>query len=205
MKTLHNPGINSDKKCSGIFCQVIPIVRWQKKKIRNDEKPSNNKEITMRALTLFFTVLMIAVAGCSSSDINVEAEKAAIRQVDSDIVAALNAHNIDALLAFYAEDARMLPPGAPPIVGKAAIRDLANAFVSAGVVVTHNLEEVVVSKGGDLAYVSYSYELSFTGPEGSPITETGKDITIYKKANDGSWKLAIDMWSENEANPASTS
>jgi len=159
----------------------------------------------MRVLTFFFTVLMIAVAGCSSSDIDMATEEAAIRQVDSDIVAAINANNIDAMLVFYAEDARMLPPGAPPVVGKAAIRDLANSFVSAGVVVAHNLENVVVSKGGDLAYVSYSYELSFTGPEGSTITETGKDITIYKKATNGSWKLAIDMWNENEANSASTS
>lgn len=176
-----------------------------KKKIRSDENPSNNKEIAMRTLTLFFTLLMIAVVGCSSSEIDVAAEEAAIRQVDSDIVAAINAYNIDALLAFYAEDAWMLLPGAPPVVGKGAIRDLGNAFVSAGVVVTHNLEEVVVSKGGDLAYISYSYELSFTDPEGSPITEKGKDITIYKKATDGSWKLAIDMGGENEASTTSTS
>ena len=77
----------------------------------------------MRTLTLFFTLLMIAVVGCSSSEIDVAAEEAAIRQVDSDIVAAINAYNIDALLAFYAEDARMLPPGAPPVVGKGAIGD----------------------------------------------------------------------------------
>ena len=159
----------------------------------------------MRVLTAPLTVLMIAIAGCTSSDTDVAAEEEAVRQVDSEIVAAINANNIDAMLAFYAEDARMLPPGAQPVVGKDAIRDLANAFVSAGVVVTHNLEEVVVSKGGDLAYVSYSYELSFTGPEGTPVTETGKDITIYKKAADGSWKLAIDMWSENETNSPSTS
>jgi uncharacterized protein (TIGR02246 family) len=120
------------------------------------------------------------------------------------MVAAGNAHDIDAWLAFIADDARMLPPGAPPVVGKDAIRDLVNAFMSAGVVVTHNLEDVVVSKGGDLAYVSYSYELTFTGPEGTPVTETGKDISIYKKDADGSWKLAIDMWSENETHSPST-
>ena len=157
----------------------------------------------MRVLTRLLAVLLIAIAGCASNEADVAADEAAIRQVDSDIVAAINAHNIDALLAFYAEDARMLPPGAPPVVGKDAIRDLANAFVSAGVVVTHNLEDVVVSKGGDLAYVSYSYELTFTDPEGTPGAEKGKDISIYKKAADGSWKLAIDMWSTNETDSPS--
>jgi uncharacterized protein (TIGR02246 family) len=152
---------------------------------------------------IFPLMLLVSATACEQqatllSDSDVAEEEAAIRQVDSSIVAAANAHNVDAMLAFYAETARMLPPGAPPVVGKDAIRELANAFVSAGVAVTHNLEEVVVSTGGDLAYVAYSYELSFTGPEGTPVTETGKDITIYKKAADGAWKLAIDMWSENE-------
>ncbi len=158
----------------------------------------------MRVLTRPLVVLLIAVAGCSSNEADVAADEAAIRQVDRDMVAAGNAHDIDAWLAFIADDARMLPPGAPPVVGKDAIRDLVNAFMSAGVVVTHNLEDVVVSKGGDLAYVSYSYELTFTGPEGTPVTETGKDISIYKKDADGSWKLAIDMWSENETHSPST-
>ncbi len=68
----------------------------------------------------------------------------------------------------------------------------------------HHLEEVVVSQGGDLAYVSYSYELTYRGPEGAPVTEMGKDISIYKKVADGSWKLAIDMWSTNEPMSPST-
>ena len=138
------------------------------------------------------------------SNTEVAAEDAAIRQVDSGIVAAGNAHDIDAMLAFLADDARMLPPGAPPVVGKDAIRSLLTAFMSPEFAVAHHLEEVVVSRGGDLAYVSYSYELTFLGPEGTPVTETGKDISIYKKAADGSWKLSIDMWSENEPHSPST-
>ena len=60
------------------------------------------------------------------------------------------------------------------------------------------MEGVMVSKGGDLAYVRYSYDLTFKGPTGSPVTEKGKDISIYEKAADGSWRLAVDMWSENQ-------
>lgn len=158
----------------------------------------------MRIVTCLLATLLIIVAGCTSNDVDVAADEAAIRQVDHDMVAAGNAHDIDAWLAFVADDARMMPPGAPPIIGKDAIRDLVNEFMSAGVEVTHNLEDVVVSRGGDLAYVSYSYELTYTGPEGTPVTETGKDISIYKKDADGSWKLAIDMWSENETHSPPT-
>ena len=161
----------------------------------------------MRRMILPLTLVMAVACKPQAtllSDTDVAAEQAAIRQVDSGIVAAGNAHDIDAFLAFLADDARMLPPGAPPVVGKDAIRTLLTQFMSPEFAVAHHLEEVVVSKGGDLAYVSYTYELTFLGPEGAPITETGKDITIYKKAADGAWKLAIDMWSENETNVPST-
>ena len=51
------------------------------------------------------------------------------------------------------------------------------------------LESVVVAQSGDLAYVTYTYEM------GNPVAERGKDVSIYRKEPDGSWKLIIDMWS----------
>jgi uncharacterized protein (TIGR02246 family) len=127
-------------------------------------------------------------------DIDGAAERAAVRQVDHDMVAAANAHDLDAWLAFVADDAQFLPPGSPPVVGKEALGDLVTEFMAADVLVKHDLEDVVVSKGGDLAYVSYAYEFTVTGPEGTRTTETGRDISIYKKDADGSWKLAVDIW-----------
>jgi uncharacterized protein (TIGR02246 family) len=153
----------------------------------------------MRRAALVIPLLpLVALAACADGEVNLAAEEAAVRQADRAIVAAGNAHDIEALLDQIADDARMLPPNAPPVIGKDAIRELANALLSPDFEVRHDLDEVVVSNGGDLAYVSYAYELTFTGLEGTPVTETGKDISIYKKVADGSWKLAIDMWSSNE-------
>ena len=120
------------------------------------------------------------------------ADAVAIRKVDAEMVSALNARDVDRWLTFFASDAKMLPPDAPAVVGKEAIRKMiAEYLAAAGFAVAHHLESVVVSKGGDLAYVSYSYDM------GNPVTETGKDISLYRKESDGSWKLIIDMWSEN--------
>jgi uncharacterized protein (TIGR02246 family) len=153
----------------------------------------------MRKPALLLPLLpVVTLAACAAGEVDIAAEEAAVRQVDHDIVVAGNAHDIEGLLECVADDARMLPPNAPPVVGKDAIRDVAAAMLSPEFEVRHDLDEVVVSRGGDLAYVSYSYELTFTGPEGTPVTETGKDISIYKKDASGSWKLAIDMWSSNE-------
>ena len=152
----------------------------------------------MRAVMVPVAVAVVTVAGCASPP-NSSADEAAIRKVDSEMVATLNAHDIEGWLTFFASDARMMPSGAPPAVGKEAIRDLITAFMSPEFSVAHHLEGVVVSEGRDLAYVWYSYELTFNGPTGTPVAEKGKDISVYKKAPDGSWKLVVDMWSEDQA------
>ena len=156
----------------------------------------------MRALAVLLVGASIAISGCASGGRGSAADEAAIRKIDADVVAAGNAHNVDALLSFFAPDARMLPPGAPPVVGKEAIRSLMVGFLSPEFHVAHDLESVVVSQGGDLAYVSYTYALTFKGPGGTPVTEKGKDISIYTKGPDGSWKLAVDIWNESEPPPA---
>lgn len=152
---------------------------------------------------LFAVLAVLAAAGCTRTA-NRAQEEAAIRATDSAMVAVLNAHDIDGWLAHFAPDARMMPPGARPVVGIEAIRELITGFMSPEFHVAHHLEGVVVSKGADLAYVWYSYELTFKGPTGAPVTEEGKDISVYTKGTDGSWKLAVDMWSENQSpTPAS--
>ena len=153
----------------------------------------------MRKLLLLFALFpLLTLAACAAGEVDVAAEEAAVRQVDRDIVVAGNAHDIEGLLDCLADDARMLPPNGPPVVGKDAIREVLSVFISPDFQVRHDLDEVVVSRGGDLAYVSYSYELTFTGPEGTPVTEKGKDLSIYKKDAGGPWKLAIDMWTSTE-------
>ena len=146
---------------------------------------------------LFLLAAIVLTFGASWSRAeDMAADAVAIRKVDAEMVAALNARDVDRWLTFFASDAKMLPPCAPAVVGKEAIRKMIAEYLAPpSFAVAHHLESVVVSKGGDLAYVSYSYAL------GKPVTETGKDISLYRKESNGSWKLIIDMWSENQ--PAS--
>ena len=126
-------------------------------------------------------------------------DEAMVRRVDSELVEALNARDVDRWLSSFAPDARIMPPGAPPIEGKEAIRSFVGELLAIpSFFVAHHLESVNVSQSGDLAWVSYSYELTVKDPDGNPITDKGKDISIYRKQWDGSWKLVVDMWSANQ-------
>jgi uncharacterized protein (TIGR02246 family) len=130
------------------------------------------------------------------------AEQEAIRAVDAELVAALNARDIDRWLRCFAADARMMPPGASPVAGKKAIREfIAGLLTIPSFSVAHHLETVEVSRSGDMAWVSYSYELTIRDASGNPFVDKGKDVTVYRKADGGAWQVVVDMWSENAAAP----
>ncbi len=118
-----------------------------------------------------------------------ESDEAAINRVDAEMVTALNTRDVGRWLSHFVDDAEMWPPCAPRIVGKDEIRHEIELYLASPTfVVAHHIEKVVVAKSADLAYVTYTYEM------GDPVTEAGKDVTLYRRDNDGAWKVAIDMW-----------
>jgi uncharacterized protein (TIGR02246 family) len=130
------------------------------------------------------------------------ADQAAIREVDREMVAALNARDVDRYLSHLAEDATWMPPNQPAVVGKAAIRELVSHLLEIpNFTVAHHPRTLEVSLSGDLGCMSYTYEFTVKDAKGTAVTEKGKDISVYKKVGD-SWKLLIDMWNSDapEAN-----
>lgn len=125
------------------------------------------------------------------------ADQAVIRALDTEMVAALNARDIDRYMNCLAEDAVWMPPNAPVVVGKAAIRDLVSQlFEVPEYTVAHHLLTIKVSRSGDMAYLVYAYEFAVEDATGNPVMEKGKDISVFEKV-DGSWKLTIDMWNSD--------
>ena len=151
------------------------------------------KKTALVVMSLF----VLALAACAPQ-VDTAADEAAIRTVDGQMVAAINAGDLDRWLGFFTEDAIMLPPNAPAVTGKEAIREfVSDLMASTDFTVSHDLGKVEVSRSGDLAYVSYAYKLTLNDPEGKPVTDRGKDISILKKQPDGMWKVVIDMWSSD--------
>ena len=124
--------------------------------------------------------------------------EAEIRRTDADLVAAANAHDLERWLAFFEPDARLLPPGAPPISGLDAIRRFATTVMQTpGFAVVHNLESVEVARDGQSAWVAYSFALTVRDETGNPVTEKGKDTTLYRKGTDGRWRVLVDAWGKH--------
>jgi ketosteroid isomerase-like protein len=126
------------------------------------------------------------------------ADEAAIRRLDADWVKAAQTKQVDAWMAFYSDDAAVLPPNEPTATSKESIRkDIGELLGLPGVSVSWEPTKVEVSKSGDLAYLYGIYDLSMTGPKGEPVIDHGKIAEIWKKQADGGWRCVVDTWSSD--------
>jgi len=151
----------------------------------------------MHRMTKFYlsmVILLMVSQGVATASI---ADKTAIRELDREMVDALNARDIDRYLSFFADEAIWMPPNSPAVVGKASIRELVSQLLEIpDYTVTHHPHTIKVSISGDLAYLFYVYEFLVKEAKGETVIERGKDISVFEKI-DGSWKLVIDMWNSD--------
>ena len=131
------------------------------------------------------------------------ADERAIRETDIEFSKAGAAKDLERAVAFYAEDAALLEPNAPIVMGKEAIRTAWSQLIAKpGFAISWQPTKVEVSRGGDLGYTMGTYELTTHDPTGKPETDRGKYVTVWKKQPDGSWKAAADIFNSDLPAPA---
>ena len=133
-------------------------------------------------------MLAIVVAGCGTRPtVNLATEEAAIRQTDANWLAASSAHDLERVLPFWSDDATILAPGLPPIVGKEAIRKyVSGAFATPGFSITWKTDKIEISQSGDMAYSSGTDRISMNTRDGKSVTAENIGVAIWKKQPDGS-------------------
>jgi ketosteroid isomerase-like protein len=146
--------------------------------------------------------LVLVLLGCHSDSplpaSAAAANEAAVRQTDDNWSKAAQSKKLDDWMAFYSDDAIVLPPNEQKVDSKEGVRKEIGALLSApGLSIHWKPTKVEVAKSGDLAYTQGSYELTANDAKGKPATDHGKTLEIWKKQADGSWKCIADMWSSN--------
>jgi uncharacterized protein (TIGR02246 family) len=145
-------------------------------------------------LTPLVVAVLLSTAGCSSTpEVNLVAEEKAIRDAETQFAKAAATKDVDKLVAFYAEDAVMLPPGEVVATGKAAIRaSWAQLLALPDLELTWTPTKIEVAKSGDLAYDFGAYAMSHKDAAGKAVKDRGKYATVWKKGATGGWKVAVD-------------
>jgi ketosteroid isomerase-like protein len=126
------------------------------------------------------------------------ADEAAVRQTDENWSKAAQSKKVDDWVAFYSEDAVLLPPNDKKASGKENDRKvIADLLALPGLALSWEPAKVEVAQSGDLAYTHGSYQLKTTDAKGKSSTDRGKTLEIWKKQADGTWKCIADMWSSD--------
>ncbi len=148
--------------------------------------------ILVIALAIVVVVLAALLMG-QREEVDLAAERAAIRETtDVDWLEAGQAKDVQRWVSFHTDDALLLPPNAPIVTGKEAIRAFVSKVLSSpGYAGSWHTTKIEVARSGDLAYSYGTEETTVNDAEGNPITDQEKWVAVWKKQADGSWKCAV--------------
>ncbi|HKX91121.1 MAG TPA: DUF4440 domain-containing protein [Sphingomicrobium sp.] len=113
-----------------------------------------------------------------------------------------HAKDAEALLAHYSDDVTIVFPGEAAQSGmENARKTIANAVKDPNFDVSFTSDKIDVS--GDLAYSRGRYSAKMTDPRTNQASSAGGTyLTVYKRQDDGSWKVTEDITTVDPNPPA---
>jgi ketosteroid isomerase-like protein len=149
-------------------------------------------------ISILATSLLVAAFAWSAHGQNSDAVPAGIEELHKDDIAATVARDVDALTALLDDEAVLLQPGTPPIVGKAAFHDfmkqaLANSPAARVLKYVPDIHNVQVA--GNIAYEwGYFEAVQKSSEHQAPQSVRAKLLRVMRRQPDGSWKFTRVMW-----------
>jgi ketosteroid isomerase-like protein len=131
---------------------------------------------------------------------NTQPAEQILRDLDAQWSNAAAAKDVERTIAYYSDDAIVLPPNTASATTREAIRNAwKDMLASPGFAITWRPIRVELGKSADLAWVSGAYEVTMNDPTGKPIHDRGKYLEVWKRQPDGNWKCGADMWNSDLA------
>jgi len=144
-------------------------------------------------IVLISCVFVATSCGPSATSDSGATDAAAIQALDEQWSATAAKNDLEGTVAFYADDAVLLPPNAPIARERKSIRES-----WAGLLGPNTSVAWKVAKSGELGYLYGTYSLAIRDPKGgAPVSDTGKLVEIWKKQADGKWKCIVDTYNSD--------
>jgi len=143
-------------------------------------------------------LLLVSFGSTLAGAKNAAGDERAIRDLDALWSNAAGAKDLDKTVAFYADDASMLPSNAPVAHGKDAIRAVWSQFMSMpGYAMSFAPTKVVVATSREMAYEIGTYQFTANDAQGKPSASPGKFVVVWGKRG-GQWKVIADIFNPDK-------
>ena len=156
---------------------------------------------------ILVSVVVVTLIGCTGnqeskqSSVDTAAITAQIDSVNQAFAAAVAARDTDAVVALYADDARLMPAGMRRFDGRDSIRVAWGDFLKTpGLELTISGSEPIISQAGDMVVDVGRYSMKMNDAKGEQVEDIGKYVTVLKKV-DGQWKIVVDTFNSDQAPP----
>ncbi len=113
-------------------------------------------------------------------------EQAARAMVD-----AFNRRDLDAFMGLYEPEASLMLQAGRVASSPEEIREAMGGFLA----LEGRMEiepEMTVVRADDVALVSAAWTIDGTGPDGDPVTMSGRTTDVARRQPDGTWRWVID-------------
>lgn len=101
--------------------------------------------------------------------------------------------NTEGIMAIYADNAKLFPPGDRPVIDQRADIQKYWTFSPDRQNKLHKLSPTEITITGDFAHDHGFYEGITIGPDGVESPFRGKYLVVWQRI-DGKWKMILDMW-----------
>jgi ketosteroid isomerase-like protein len=123
-----------------------------------------------------------------------------LRDLDAQWSKAAAAKDLEQTIAYYSDDAIVLPPNATSAATKETVQNVwKDLLATPGLVITWKPTRMKVGKAGEMAWVNGTYELTMNDASGKSANDRGKYLEVWEKQPDGNWKCTADIWNSDLA------
>lgn len=145
----------------------------------------------------FVSLLLFTAIGCNKQEKkpSVEEDIAAINDMYKQATLACSNGDVELYLSLFTEDAVVMATEYPALIGEKQLRPaMEGLFSMFELKLPYKVDKVEVL--GDWAFARSSFQYSMTLKEGGETsTRAGKELDIFKRQVDGSWKIYMESWS----------
>jgi ketosteroid isomerase-like protein len=150
-------------------------------------------------------VVLYATAGLGQQPSTPDRHKAEseLKTLDEEWSATAARNDLNGTVAFYADNAVLLPPNAPIATNKKSIRESWAGLLGPHTSVSWKWSKVEVAQSGELGYIYGTYKLAIAASiQSVAVNDTGKFLEVWKKQPNGKWKCIVDTYNSDLPDPA---